>query len=188
MFKVTWLLLFTLIALSTTAQGVFSNKTNAALKMVIEDYPNHFSNIKGDRISSAELASDYKSKVVIPGSVNCTLTQYNKDAAYNWRCELFTSADFEKAKSKFSDLYNEIHNTIIKVEGEKPVILNGQYEVPEMDNKQTIINFHFLPASGIIKKLNVELELILDSGIWKITLQVYDEKDHELPSNMKSQA
>jgi hypothetical protein len=188
MCKVTWLLLFTLIALSTTAQGVFSNKTNAALKMVIEDYPNHFSNIKGDRISSAELASDYKSKVVIPGSVNCTLTQYNKDAAYNWRCELFTSADFEKAKNKFNNLFNEIHNTIIKVEGEKPVILNGQYEVPEKEKQQTIINFHFLPASGVIKKLNVELEMILDSGIWKITLQVYDEKDHELPANMKSQA
>jgi hypothetical protein len=188
MYKVTWLLLFTLITLSTTAQGVFSNKTNAALKMVIEDYPNHFSNIKGDRISSAELASDYKSKVVIPGSVNCTLTQYNKDAAYNWKCELFTSADFEKAKSKFSDLYNEIHNTIIKVEGEKPVILNGQYELPEKDKHQTNIFFHFLPATGIIKKLNVQLEMILDNGIWKITLQVYDEKDRELPVGMKSEA
>ena len=187
MCKVTWLLLFTLITLSTTAQGVFSNKTNAALKKVIEDYPNHFSNIKGDRISSAELESDYKSKVVIPGSVNCTLTQYNKDAAYSWKCELFTSADFEKAKSSFSDLYNEIHNTIIKVEGEKPVILNGQYEVPEKDKQQTIIFFHFLPAAGIIKKLNVELEMILDNGIWKITLQVNDERAKSEVRSLKSE-
>jgi hypothetical protein len=188
MCKVTWLLLFTLLTLTNLAQGVFSNKTNAALKKVIEDYPNHFSNIKGDRISTFELSSDYKSKVVIPGSVNCTLTQYNKDAAYNWKCELFTSADFDKAKTKFSDLYNEIHNTIIKLEGEKPVILNGQYEMPEKERQQTTIYFHFLPASGMIKKLNVELELQLDSGIWKVTLQVYDEKEHDLPASMKAQA
>jgi hypothetical protein len=30
--------------------------------------------------------------------------------------------------------------------------------------------------------------MILDNGIWKITLQVYDEKDRELPVGMKSEA
>jgi hypothetical protein len=181
MTKVIWLLLFTCLTLTTTAQGVFSNKTNAALKKVIEDYPNHFINIKGDRISAIDLAVNYKSKVVIPGSVNCTLT--SKDDTYSWDCELFTSPDFEKAKSKYNDLYNEIHNTIIKLEGEKPVILNGQYETPEKDRKESSIFFHFLPNTGIIQKLSVELQLQSDGGEWKINLHVY-----EVPANVKSQA
>lgn len=181
MTKVIWLLLFTCLTLTTTAQGVFSNKTNAALKKVIEDYPNRFSNIKGDRISAIDLAVNYKSKVVIPGSVNCTLT--SKDDAYSWNCELFSSADFEKARGKYSDLYNEIHNTIIKLEGEKPVILNGQYETPEKERKQSSIFFHFLPNTGIIQKLNVELQLQSEGSEWKINLHVY-----EVPTNMKSQA
>ncbi len=46
MTKVTPLLLAILMSLNAGAQGVFSNTTNAALKMVIEDYPNHFNNIK----------------------------------------------------------------------------------------------------------------------------------------------
>lgn len=174
--KVTWLLLFTLLTLTTAAQGVFSNKTNAALKKVIEDYPNRFSNIKGDRISTADVAVNYKSKVVIPGSANCTLTQYSNGDVYSWKCELFSSADFEKAKSKYSELYHEIHNTIIKLEGQKPVILNGQYEAPEKSKKQNSIIFNFLPNTGIIKKLNVELQISSERGEWKISLRVYEQR------------
>lgn len=176
MFKVTPLILALLVSLNAGAQGVFSNKTNAALKMVIEDYPNHFSNIKGDRIST-EPVVNYKSKVIIPGSVNCTLTQYHTKEAYSWKCEWFSSADFQKAKSRFSDLYNEIHNTIIKLDGEKPAILNGQYATPEKERKQTTIIFHFLPNTGIIQKLHVEMKLQSENGVWKIMLQVYDHEE-----------
>jgi hypothetical protein len=169
------MLLALLLSLSAGAQGVFVNDVNAALKMVIEDYPNHFSNIKGDAISTFEPAVNYKSKVIIPGSVNCTLTQYKTNNAYNWKCELFSSPDFQNAKSRFSDMYKEIHNTIIKLAGEKPSILNGQYEAPDKDRKQTTIYFHFLPNTGKIQKLHVELQLQSEGGAWKIILQVYDE-------------
>lgn len=168
------LLLALLISLGAGAQGVFVNQTNTALKMVIEDYPNHFSNIKGETINTPESAVNYKSKVVIPGSVNCMLTESKTTAAYSWKCELFSSADFQNAKDRFNSLYKEIHNTIIKPAGEKPSILNGQYEEPDKNRRQHIIHFHFLPSTGLIQKLHVELELLWEDGEWKIMLQVYD--------------
>lgn len=177
MCKVTPLILALVLSLNAGAQGVFSNKTNAALKMVIEDYPNHFSNIKGDHISTYEPAVNYKSKVIIPGSLNCTLTQYNTNEAYSWKCEWFSSADFQEVKARFNDLYNEIHNTIIKLDGEKPAILNGQYTTPEKDRKQTTIIFHFLPNTGVIQKLHVEMQLQSEGGVWKIMLQVYEHEE-----------
>lgn len=176
MCKVTPLILALLLSLCAGAQGVFSNKTNAALKMVIEDYPNHFSNIKGDHISTYEPAVNYKSKVIIPGSVNCMLTQYKTNETYSWTCELFSSADFQKAKTRFNDLYNEIHNTIIKLDGEKPAILNGQYAAPEKDRKHNTIIFHFLPSKGIIQKLHVEMQLQSEGGDWKIILKVFEHE------------
>jgi hypothetical protein len=175
MSNVTPLLLALLLSLNAGAQGVFNNATNAALKTVIEDYPNHFNNIKGDRISEYEPAVNYKSKVVIPGSVNCVLTRYNTNEAYSWTCELFSGADFQQAKTRYSDLFSEIHNTIIKLEGQKPSILNGQYKVPDKDRKQNTIVFHFLPGTGIIQKLHVELALQSNGGVWKIVLQIYEE-------------
>jgi hypothetical protein len=179
MCKVTPLILALLISLCAGAQGVFNNKTNAALKTVIEDYPNHFSNIQGDRISAYETAVNYKSKVIIPGSVNCMLTQDNTNKAYSWKCELFSTTDFQEAKTRFSDLFNEIHNTIIKLAGEKPAILNGQYAAPEKERKQSTIIFYFLPNTGIIQKLHVEMQLQSEGGVWKIIVQIYV---HEEPT------
>jgi hypothetical protein len=168
------MLLALLVSLSAGAQGVFVNQTNTALKMVIEDYPNHFSNIKGETISTPEPAVNYKSKVIIPGSVNCMLTESKTTATYSWKCELFSSTDFQNAKDRFNSLYKEIHNTIIKLAGEKPSILNGQYEDPDKNRRQNIIHFHFLPNTGVIQKLHVELQLQSEGGEWKIMLQVYE--------------
>lgn len=173
--KVTPLLLALLVSLGSGAQSVFSNSTNAALKMVIEDYPNHFSNIKGDPVSTYEPGISYKSKVIIPGAGNCLLTEYTTNETFSWNCELFSSADFQKVKARFSDLYSEIHNTIIKLDGQKPVILNGRFETPEKGREQTTIYFHFLPSTGIIQKLHVEMQLKLEEGVYKIVLQVYEE-------------
>jgi hypothetical protein len=177
MCKITPLILALSLSLCAGAQSVFSNKTNAALKMVIEDYPNHFSNIKGDSISAYEPAVNYQSKVTIPGSVNCMLTRYNTSAAYSWQCELFSSADFQEAKTRFSDLFNEVHNTIIKLDGEKPAILNGKYAAPEKEKKQNTIVFHFLPNTGIIQKLHVEMQLQLQGGVWKILVKIYEHEE-----------
>ncbi|HEX6428930.1 MAG TPA: hypothetical protein VF008_14640, partial [Niastella sp.] len=60
---------------------------------------------------------------------------------------------------------------------EKPAILNGQYAAPEKERKQNTINFHFLPNSGIIQKLHVEMQLQSEGGVWKIILQVYEHED-----------
>ena len=65
--NVTNLLLFFFLTQIAAAQGVFSNQTNVALQRVIEDFPNHFRNIKGDLITDNN-GSDYKSKVEMPGT------------------------------------------------------------------------------------------------------------------------
>jgi len=165
--------------LSLQAQGVFSNKTTAALQKVIEDYPNRFKNIKGDRVAGNARAVDYKSRVEIAGATACVLTQYSatpKDR-YNWSCELFQSEDFDKAQASFRELYNQIRNTIIKIEGEKPFILNGKYENPNSDNKTTTVRFEFLPAPDAVQALKVELT-IQHTTDWKIVLTVYDQERH----------
>lgn len=162
---------------SLQAQGVFSTKTTAALQKVIEDYPNRFKNIKGDRLSEHTRAVDYKSRVEIAGAVNCIITQYTatpKDR-YSWSCELARSLEFEQAKASFHDLYGQISNTIIKIEGEKPFILNGKYEAPAGEKKPTTVRFELLSAPEAVQHLKVELTLQYTTE-WKIILTVYDQE------------
>ena len=175
--NVTYLLLFFFLTQTGTAQGVFSNQTNVALQKVIEDFPNQFRNIKGDQL--AENHSDYRSKVEIPGAIACVISENGpRKEMYSFKAELYQSNDFEQAKKKFNELYNQIHNTIIKIDGEKPVILNGKYEVPYGDKKFTSIGFHVLPATGHMRKLKVELAMNESGGAWKITLNVYEDDGH----------
>lgn len=175
-----------LFSATTQAQGVFANKTNAALEKVIQDYPNRFRNIKGEMIVQNPQTTEYRSTVDIPGSSSCTVTRYNstKNEVYGWACTIFETDDFEIVKSKYREIFGQIKNTIIKMEGQKTFILNGHYEIPTEEKKFTTILFDLLPAVGEMKKLKVELTLQYQISGWKISLNVYDRdrKDEDPPA------
>ena len=96
---------------------------------------------------------------------------------------MLESETFSEAKNRFTELYNQIRNTIVKMEGEKPFILNGNYETPSDDKKFTSVLFQLLPSTGEMQKLKVELTLQHTMNDWKITLAVYDmdRKNNEQP-------
>jgi hypothetical protein len=177
---------FGLLAISASllAQGVFSNKVNATLEKVIQDYPNRFKNIKGEIIIQNPQTTEFRSTVEIPGSTSCTVTRYSssKNDVYSWACVIFESEEFEQAKNKFKELFGQIKNSIVKIEGEKPFILTGQYENPTEEKKFTTVVFELLPAVGEMKKVKIDLSMqyLMSSG-WKISLSVYDRdrKDEE---------
>jgi predicted SnoaL-like aldol condensation-catalyzing enzyme len=166
------------LTITCYSQGVFTNDVNSALQKVIQDYPNHFINLKGAQVAGNLGNIQYHSTVEVPGSVNCVLTQYSttKKEIYNWKCVMLESEKFREAKNKFTELYNQIRNTIVKIEGEKPFILNGKYEAPSEDKKFTSVIFELLPATGSIQKLKVELILQHTINEWKLILAVYDEE------------
>jgi hypothetical protein len=179
---VSTILLVFMASTVSFSQGVFNNTTNSALQKVIEDYPNKFSNIKGDLLGESIQTTDFYSKVQIPG-IPCVLTQYSstKKAVYSWRAELLEEEEFEEAKKRFKEIYGQIRNTIVKIEGEKPFILNGAYQAPNEERKFNVISFQLLPSGSDMEKLQVELSMNYMVTAWKITLTVFERefKDDE---------
>lgn len=161
-----------------SAQGVFNNQTNGALEKVIQDYPNQFKNIRGELLESNQRSAQYKSNIAIPGSVSTTVTQYAVADKHmvSWQTTIYATSQFDDAKKRFKELYGEIKNTIIKLDGEKPVILNGQYEMPTEEKKYTTVLFDLLPATGLTQKLKIDLMLEKVNSEWKIVLSVYDKE------------
>ena len=163
-------------AMALSAQGVFRNQTNGTLEKVIQDYPNQFKNLKGDLLASTAQAAEYKSVINIPGSVSTTVTQYTSDKKIvSWQTIVFTSTTFEEARNKFKEVYSEIKNTIVKLDGERPVILNGQYENPEEAKNNTTVYFDLLPNTASTQQIKVDLCLEKMNQQWKIVLSVYDK-------------
>ncbi len=174
---------FVLLAFYATsvAQEAFSNNTSASLEKVIQDYPNRFKNIKGEVIIQSPQQTEYQSKVQIPGSSSCIVTRYSssKNDVYGWGCTLLKAEDFNSAKNKFKEVFEQIKNSIIKLHGEKPFILNGQYETPDEEKKFTTVIFELLPAVGEMKKLKIELSLQYEMSDWKVSLNVYDRNRND---------
>lgn len=171
------LLLFVVTSLTVSAQGVFSNQTNAALQQVIEDYPNRFRNITGERLREHNGFTDYRSKISIPGSVNCVISQVSPpEKICTWTCSLFVDNNYEQALKKYQELFDQIHNTIIRVKGEKPFIITGTYAEPEAENKNSSIRFQFHPAPQMAQSLRVELCMTYREK-WEIILTVTEQGD-----------
>jgi hypothetical protein len=159
---------------------VFSNKTNLALEKVVKDFPNRFHNIKGDVIVQRAQTVEYKSTIQVPGASTCIVTKHivSNNDSYSWSCTAFVTKDFTSAKNKYKEIYEQIANTIIKVDGQKPFIISGQYRTPYEERKLTAVLFELLPAVGDMKKLKIELDLQYVISEWKVTLNVYDG-DHK---------
>ena len=175
-------LVLLLLCLEASSQGVFANQTNAAIEKVIRDYPNQFRNIKGSMLVESPESINYQSHIQIPGAISCIVTHYSASSkeALCWKAELFESASFQEAKSRYQELFSQIKNTIIKIEGEKPYILNGQYEIPAEQKRFHSVVFNMLPSVGGLQKMKVELSLVRQANAWKVNLQIYDQDAHGL--------
>ncbi|MBS1566144.1 MAG: hypothetical protein JST39_17300 [Bacteroidetes bacterium] len=168
------------LSAGAVAQGVFTNQTNGALEKVIQDYPNQFKNIKGDLLASSPKESEYKSNVVIPGAESSTVITCAERHLVSWQTVLYSNADFDKVETKFKELYGQIKNTIVRIEGERPVILNGKYETPEEGRAHTTVAFDILPVTGTTRQLKVDLTIRKRrNGHWMVLLSVYDSDRRE---------
>jgi len=155
---------------------VFSNKTNVALEKVIRDYPNRFHNIRGELISQHAQVAEYKSTISVPGASYCSIWKYNvaNNELYNWNCTTFNSPNFMQARAKFKEVYDQIANTIIKIDGQKPFILSAQYRTPTELHNANMISFELLPLVNDMRNLKIDLNLDKEANIWKVKLSVYD--------------
>jgi len=164
-------------------QGVFTNSANSALQEVISDYPK-FSRIMGNVLNADPQSTDYSSKVEIPGSLGAVVTRYSSEESediYSWKCVVLETEDFEVAAKKYKELYGLISNSIIKIQGQKPLILSGSFAAPTEEKRFNNSEFQLLPAApDTLQNLKVELALEYYVTEWKLTLLVYDRAEEEL--------
>lgn len=167
-----------LLSATLSAQGVFSNKTQVVLEKVIQDYPNHFYNIKGELIGQALQTARYRSTLQLPGSSSSVITLVSAgNESSDWACTVLETADFAEAKSRFATIFGQLSNSIITTGSRKTFILSGQYENPTEEKKYTCIVFSLLPGMGEMKRLKVELSLREEANTWKIQLCVLDKDE-----------
>lgn len=160
---------------TTTAQlklPTINGVTND-VKKVIEDYPNHFANIKGEMISQTMQTTDYACTFKANGAEETTITQYSSNKEmYSWQALMLTTENFDKAKQKFKAIFNQLNNASVKT-GDINYKLKGDYEQPSDKKKFSSV----ILSAGPGDKLKVEISLqAYESMEWKVKIIIYDRE------------
>ena len=153
-----------------------SGELGTAVSKVIKDYPNYFSNIKGDTILKTPQSIDFACTIVIPGAEAGTITMSGpaKDQVFSWKNTLFETEDFGKAKAKFRQYYTQLKKTTSTL-GDYHVTLQGDFEEPSEDKKFTTVIFRVEHSPENYRNLVVDLSLQYEISGWEITVSVYEK-------------
>jgi hypothetical protein len=143
------------------------------IRKVLDDYPNHFDNIKGDIIAENPQTAEYDCRLKISGAEECTITRY-KDEQKNivsWQAVMLTTESFADARNRFRSLFGQLGN--LPVMGMR---LKGTYETPAEEKKFTSVLFSLDPPDARFKHTKVELVMESEMLEWKVKLLIYDQE------------
>jgi hypothetical protein len=177
--------LFTILALlnlsaSSQLKLPFGNGIANDVKKVINDYPNHFSNLRGEMIVENGQSIDYECNFKVEGAEKTMITKYtaNGKNVSSWSALMLTTEDFTIAKKKFKALFQQLNNITVKMTNTNAFYLKGKYEEPVEEKKFFSSMFAFSNATEEVKKLKVEIVMEYELLEWKVKVLVY-EKERE---------
>jgi hypothetical protein len=154
------------------------NELAAAVKQVLEDYPNGYKNLMGEPGDSS-----FRSKVSIGDAENIQFVQHSASgrAVLSWQALLLTTDEHEVARKKFRAAYQQLQGLSIKM-GPRTYKLRSKYDLPDLDQKFVALVFELEPANSYTEPVKVELQLNFQMPMdWMVGVIVYDRdrKDNE---------
>ena len=137
-----FLVLFPFLSFAQLHLTGSNNSISNALAKVIEDFPNHFNNIRGEIISKDVQAVNYTSTINIAGADSSIIIQNGNDSdnIYSWTETVFATDDFDKAKEKFHEYFSKIKATAATIDNKK-ISFRAEYLEPDDAKRFTTILF-----------------------------------------------
>jgi hypothetical protein len=155
-----------------------TNEISPVLEKVIADFPNDFAHIKGDLIEEQPSIINYSCLVTIKGMDPGIITQYGyeKEHSFSWQNTLLVTGNFEEAKNKYRQFYNNIKKTVTSIE-HLEIKLNADYIEPAEFKTFNIIRFKMETVQDLVKDVTVELNMQYEMDEWKVTVSVFHIED-----------
>ncbi len=182
--KVFAFFIFTFCLYAAKAQLLF--KPDAAvqqvLKQVVNDFPNRLQNITGTLQQENLESSNYLSKVILPGTESCTVTQYKskKNKNRSWQAVMPEAESFAAAKKQYRELFLQVKHLRLPLPGsDKTVTAKAVYDEPEETKKFAGSIFRINNEDALYKDVKIEVALQYTITGWQVSLYVYDKKEDD---------
>ncbi len=150
------------------------------IEKVARDYYDHFTNIKGEKISETENIIEYSSKINPKGALESTIMQIKSlDNSYSWQALMLDTEDYTQAVSKYKQLYKQFNGTKLSLNDGKSYRLKGTYEIPDEVRgfASTILGLY--AGENEIHKFKIEIALNHTNPEWSVKIYVYEKEDDE---------
>lgn len=183
--KKSMFLFFALLPILSIAQFHLpvSNNVSNAIARVIEDFPNHFNNIRGEVISKDVQAINYTCIINIAGADSSVIIQNGNDSdnIYSWMETVFATDDFDKAKEKFHEYFSKIKATA-DIDNKK-ISFHAEYIAPDDAKHFTTILFTANNEAPQLKDVVIDLSMQYVLNGWQIIVSVYEHTDYGVDDN-----
>jgi hypothetical protein len=180
--KKSMFLSFVLLSFLSSAQLHFTstnNNVSNAIAKVIEDFPNHFNNIRGEIISKDVQAVNYTCTINIAGADSSIIIQNGNDSdnIYSWTETVFATDDFDKAKEKFHEYFTKLKATAVTIDNKK-ISFHAEYITPNDAKHFTTILFTANNETSQLKDVVIDLSMQYVLSGWQIIVNVYEHTDY----------
>ena len=183
-YALLFLLLFPCLSFAQLHFSGGNNYISSALARVIEDFPNHFNNIRGEIISKDVQAVNYASTINISGADSSIIIQNGNDSdnIYSWTETVFATDDFDKAKEKFHEYFTKIKATAATIDNKK-ISFHAEYVAPDDTKHFTTILFTANNETPQLKNVVIDLSMQYVLSGWQIIVSVYEHTDYGVDDN-----
>ncbi len=175
--------LFSVIILSAQIKSPFTS-IRPQLEKVINDYPNQFSSIKGNRNQGDPNTIQYASTVEMKGAVESKVIGYPTKTKINWLWEakLFVTDDMTELKKQYRSYYNDIAGKSFMSKGSNNSInATGPYNAPTEELRLWTNQFRMNDVTGEFGNLVIDLVAEYANFEWIVYVRIYDkEKDEDM--------
>lgn len=147
------------------------------IKNLVADYPNRFSSVLGEEIAKNPQHTDYKCSLKITGADNSFITLYSSSSGNkcSWTGEMMSTESFDKAKTKYKALYNQLNNLPVNSDA-STFHFKGKYDEPTEAKK--FAGSILSPDKAVpgYTALRIEISLQYELLEWKVKLLLYDKE------------
>jgi hypothetical protein len=184
--KINQIKLLAIIGLMLSVQGnaqikvpVTNNELRTNLQKVIQAFPGHFSDLRGDTLIENPQTIEFASLLDFKTARENSIIQYKSTKPiYSWQAVLINTEEFEEAVMKYKWLYNQLKVMTITMDNGYSFTMSGDYDTPDEGRKFSSSVFKLTPNASNMPKLKVEVSMQFEFPEWKVSLLVY-EKERE---------
>ncbi|MCW3092596.1 MAG: hypothetical protein JWP81_3665 [Ferruginibacter sp.] len=155
-----------------------SEAFSSPLSVIVQDFKKNFSSIQGDQLSSGADVEVYQSKVIIPGSLHCSIFRFHSllDTTASWQATMYDGDSYEEAMKIYKNTVRQLTRTKMKWIDSRVVSFTGQLETPHENAGFAVTTLKLNIADKAYSIFIAEIDLTNTYSGWEVHLNLNNKK------------